>query len=172
MTLDAFLGHFTAVRRVGKRWTAQCPAHDDRSRNTLHIGLGDGGQKRLVICRAGCDLNSILGPVRLKAADLFDDLPAGMTVRRARDPWSIEAVLREALRRARDHQKVAMALYPHADASKQGHRYVMRLRLRITSLGPESDEAWTLASAAAEVEREAFRREAEQDEAAHELRRA
>lgn len=169
MTLDAFLDHFQGLRRVGARWTAACPAHDDRSRNTLNLGIGADG-RRLVICRAGCVMNDILGAAKLKAADLFDDRLLGSVSQpiRRRDPWSLESVLRETLRRAKERAPFYNVIYPLGDAIRIGHAAVRRLR----AAAVDTDAGWDRLGHAAALEREVRWLEAEQDRLIVEARRA
>src|SRR5688572_21036609 len=101
MDLQPFLSRFQAVRKIGKNWSAQCPAHDDRSRNTLHIALGADG-RRLLICRSGCKINDVLGAAKLRAADLFEDgstPPRGSSPRRRIKAESLEAALLDVRRK-------------------------------------------------------------------------
>ena len=55
------------------RWKARCPAHNDRS-PSLSIRAGDDGRV-LVLCRAGCALDSILSALKLARRDLFAGPP-------------------------------------------------------------------------------------------------
>ncbi len=72
MNVEGFLGHFDAVKTAGDgKWTARCPAHDDRT-PSLSIGLGED-DRILLICRAGCDHEAIVGALGLTVADLFAD---------------------------------------------------------------------------------------------------
>lgn len=61
-------------RPVGRgKWMARSPAHNDRS-PSLSIREGDDGRV-LVLCRAGCALDSILAAQRLGKRDLFAGPP-------------------------------------------------------------------------------------------------
>ena len=63
------LDRLRGVRKIGeKKWTAQCPAHDDRS-PSLSIRECDNG-KILVYCHAGCDYKAILAAVCLESGGL------------------------------------------------------------------------------------------------------
>jgi hypothetical protein len=57
------------VRRSGKGWTAQCPAHEDKE-NSLSVHHRDG--KWLLKCHAGCTWEEIIAAVGLVPGDLFD----------------------------------------------------------------------------------------------------
>lgn len=68
--VEALLQHLEGARNVGPgRWTAKCPAHEDK-RPSLSIAEGADGRV-LVHCFGGCDLHSILRAVGLEAKDLF-----------------------------------------------------------------------------------------------------
>jgi len=53
---------------IGK-WSARCPAHDDRHAS-LSVSGGDDG-RALVHCHAGCTRDTILGALSMRASDLF-----------------------------------------------------------------------------------------------------
>ncbi len=57
------------ARHTGDRWSAKCPAHEDR-RASLSIGEGDDG-RALVHCHAGCEPAAICTAVGLRLADLM-----------------------------------------------------------------------------------------------------
>lgn len=67
--LERLLPRLANVRRSGKGWSAQCPGHED-GRNSLSVGQGPDGRV-LLNCFAGCQLDAILGPLGMRAADLF-----------------------------------------------------------------------------------------------------
>lgn len=61
-------------RQVGRdKWTARCPAHDDRS-PSLSISAGRNGRV-LVYCFGGCTTDAILSALRLGRRDLFQGPP-------------------------------------------------------------------------------------------------
>lgn len=62
------------VQSAGRdRYTAQCPAHDDRD-PSLSIGRGSRGEpKAVVFCHAGCGVADILDAVGLEPRALFAD---------------------------------------------------------------------------------------------------
>jgi hypothetical protein len=51
------------------RYTARCPAHDDRG-PSLSVSEGDDG-RCLVHCFAGCDVHQVVSAVGLELSDLF-----------------------------------------------------------------------------------------------------
>jgi hypothetical protein len=73
VTPDAFADLVQAKRTGAGRWKARCPAHNDRS-PSLSIREGDDGRV-LVLCRAGCTLDSILAALKLRRRDLFAGPP-------------------------------------------------------------------------------------------------
>jgi len=73
MTTAAFAALVQAQRTGAGRWKARCPAHNDRS-PSLSIRAGDDGRV-LVLCRAGCALDSILSALKLAKRDLFAGPP-------------------------------------------------------------------------------------------------
>ncbi len=64
------LEQLEGVRELNGFYRAFCPAHDDRNTPNLDIKEGDEGQA-LVICRAGCKTEEIVGALDLKMSDLF-----------------------------------------------------------------------------------------------------
>jgi hypothetical protein len=70
MTVDDFLSRLSSVGQRGSRWSACCPAHDDRS-PSLSISEGDKGL--LLRCWAGCSVEEICTTLGLTVSDLFFD---------------------------------------------------------------------------------------------------
>jgi putative DNA primase/helicase len=68
-SIESILGSLNHVKRSGKRWTALCPAHDDR-RNSLSISEGDD-QRILLHCHAGCPIEAIVQALGIGMRDLF-----------------------------------------------------------------------------------------------------
>jgi hypothetical protein len=95
MTADAFADLMQSQRIGAGRWKARCPAHSDRS-PSLSIREGDDGRV-LVLCRAGCSLDSILAALKLVKRDLFAGPP----------PTPAQTAAIQAAREA--HQQVARA---------------------------------------------------------------
>ncbi len=73
MTAAAFADLVQAQPTGAGRWKARCPAHNDRS-PSLSIREGYDGRV-LVLCRAGCALDTILAALRLGKRDLFAGPP-------------------------------------------------------------------------------------------------
>jgi hypothetical protein len=63
------LACLTSVRRIGKGWTAKCPAHEDRQ-NSLSVHHRDG--KWFLKCHAGCTWEAIIAAAGITPGDLFD----------------------------------------------------------------------------------------------------
>ncbi|CAN5158876.1 hypothetical protein BH24PSE2_BH24PSE2_17520 [soil metagenome] len=72
MTAAALLDRLERVRTTGPgRWIAACPAHEDRS-PSLSIREVDG-EKILLHCFAGCDVEAVLHALGLRMSDLFPE---------------------------------------------------------------------------------------------------
>ena len=67
--VDQLLARLDNVKGKDGKWTAKCPAHDDRS-PSLGIGVGDDGRV-LIICRSGCGAVAVMVAVGLTASDMF-----------------------------------------------------------------------------------------------------
>ena len=70
MGADRLLSSLQKVRASGPdRWSACCPAHDDRS-PSLSVKLADDGRV-LVHCFAGCTAREVVEAVGMRMGDLF-----------------------------------------------------------------------------------------------------
>lgn len=70
-TLDEFLHLLDNVRKSGdNRYSARCPAHDDRQ-NSLSVAMGNKGI--LVRCFAGCDFTDVARAVGMAPTDFFEE---------------------------------------------------------------------------------------------------
>lgn len=67
---DNLLSHFKIKKTNGKQIQAFCPAHQD-SNASLSITLD--GNKALIHCFAGCDIDDVLKSAKLTTGDLFLD---------------------------------------------------------------------------------------------------
>lgn len=67
-TADELLDRFDRVRRSGERWTARCPAHEDR-KPSLSISSGDKGW--LIKCWAHCEFRDIVTTAGLEPQRMF-----------------------------------------------------------------------------------------------------
>jgi hypothetical protein len=71
MTLDALLTRLVGVRPRGPgRWSAKCPAHDDRSPS---LSVREGERGVLLKCFSGCSLDEICRAVQIEPRELFYD---------------------------------------------------------------------------------------------------
>ena len=57
------------IEGQGRQLRAQCPHHEDSNPS---LGVTDGMDKVLLVCRAGCDSADVLADLGLSWADLFD----------------------------------------------------------------------------------------------------
>jgi hypothetical protein len=95
--IDKVLPTLTGVRRTGPgRWSAICPAHDDR-RPSLSIRETDDC-RLLLYCWAGCGVHEIVGALGLRVEDLYPDRERQPGAGRppVRRPWSASDLLRLA----------------------------------------------------------------------------
>jgi hypothetical protein len=77
--VERLLAKLPDAKRVGRGWSARCPAHDD-SRASLSIGEGNAG-RAIVKCHAGCKFDEICASVGLRGADLMPAAEASRTTR-------------------------------------------------------------------------------------------
>lgn len=71
MPILELLDRLQQVRPAGNdRWTALCPAHEDRSPS---LSIRDTGDKILIHCHAGCPTDDVLAAVGLSFRDLYAD---------------------------------------------------------------------------------------------------
>lgn len=69
MDAGRLLERLDAVRPRGPgRWTARCPAHDDRSPS---LAVAEGERGILIRCWAGCRVQDITAAIGLTVRDLF-----------------------------------------------------------------------------------------------------
>lgn len=81
MTTADVLSRLAGVRpRSHGRWTAQCPAHPDKSPS---LSVSEGERGVLVKCWAGCSIDEICSALGLNVHDLFFDDGFPQTKRRA-----------------------------------------------------------------------------------------
>ncbi|MDR2166072.1 MAG: hypothetical protein LBO79_10760 [Zoogloeaceae bacterium] len=74
--IEKLLSRLDKVKRAGQdRWTARCPAHDDKGPSLAIRELDDG--RVLLHCFAGCDAHEVLSAVGLEMSDLFPDRALG-----------------------------------------------------------------------------------------------
>ena len=92
MTADAILTRLNGVRRTSeRRWTARCPAHDDK-RPSLSIRELDD-YRVLLHCHAGCDVQNVLQAVGLDFNALYPPRTDKPLLRPVRKPWRASDVV-------------------------------------------------------------------------------
>lgn len=75
MTAELLLSRLEGVRPCGQgKWTARCPAHEDRTPSLSVRETSDG--RVLVHCFAGCGAAAVVAAVGLDLKDLFPPHPA------------------------------------------------------------------------------------------------
>ena len=93
MSAAALLDRLEGVKRIGAdRWIAKCPSHEDR-RPSLGVRELDDG-RTLLVCRAGCDTESVLAAVGLNFDALFPERAVDHRVPRERRPFDAGTTLR------------------------------------------------------------------------------
>lgn len=74
MSVETLLGRLTSVKQRGaSRWSACCPAHDDKSPSLTISELPDG--RVLIYCFALCGAAAVLDAVGLEFSALYPDEP-------------------------------------------------------------------------------------------------
>src|SRR5262245_10720294 len=68
--VERVFGRLNNVQPTSNGWTAECKGHDDRSRNSLSLSLGDDG-RILLHCFAGCPPERVVRALGLRMRDLF-----------------------------------------------------------------------------------------------------
>lgn len=105
--IELVISRLSGVRKTGYgRWTACCPAHDDRSPSLLVTERDDGSIG--VHCFSGCDVSAVLGAIGLTLGDLFpprDNYRDKFSTKPQRAPFNAMDVLRALL-----HEALVVAL--------------------------------------------------------------
>jgi len=94
MSADALLSKLDKVKKSqgSLRWSARCPAHDDKGPSLSVRETEDG--RILVHCFAGCSVHEIVQSVGLELSDLFPPRLAGDHARPERRPFPATDALR------------------------------------------------------------------------------
>lgn len=66
----AILDRLRGVQRAGKGWLCYCPAHDDKAKRSLSVGIGADGRTLLKCHARGCTVEQITAAVSMNVADL------------------------------------------------------------------------------------------------------
>lgn len=96
--IDRLLERLERVRQTGPgRWSAACPAHEDRSPSLSVRELEDG--RILVHCFTGCPTFDVLAAVGLSFGDLYPEKPTAANPERRPFPAAdvLRALYREIL---------------------------------------------------------------------------
>lgn len=93
MSAEVLLQKLAKVKRIGKdKWSACCPAHDDRGPSLAIKETADG--RILLHCFAGCGAAEIVDTLGLTFSDLFPAMHFdGQSVKPVRKPWNPGDVL-------------------------------------------------------------------------------
>lgn len=68
MNVDELLGRLERVKGSAGRWTARCPAHEDKSPS---LSIREDADRILLKCHAGCTTLEVVQALDLELADLF-----------------------------------------------------------------------------------------------------
>lgn len=90
--IEKILDRLQGVKRIGKRWVATCPAHEDKSPSLSLTEAQDG--RVLLHCFAGCSAFDVVSAVGLELSDLF--------------PESLPGYRSKALDEALEHEKAVL----------------------------------------------------------------
>jgi hypothetical protein len=102
---STLLARLNAVHQTGPdRWTARCPAHDDRNPS---LSVRDAGDRLLVHCFAGCSPEAVVGALGLRMADLFASPPPPGFVKPAPRPHA-PTIPRRDLEAALQHELLVL----------------------------------------------------------------
>lgn len=89
MQISQIMEKLEGVRGQGSRFTARCPAHQDRH-NSLSVTQGENG-RILLKCHAGCSTPAVLAAMGLQMKDLFEEpiLDSGKKAKVQKMPHSV-----------------------------------------------------------------------------------
>ena len=91
MRLSEVLDRLTKVRGKNGRYTASCPAHEDKSPSLALRELDDG--RILMHCFGGCSTGAVLGAIGMDFTDLFPE-KLDSAAAPVRNPFSAADLLR------------------------------------------------------------------------------
>jgi len=69
MSVEKLLSNLNKIKGGRDRWTASCPAHEDRSPSLAIRELEDG--RILLKCFGGCSVQEIVGSIGMDIGELF-----------------------------------------------------------------------------------------------------
>jgi 5S rRNA maturation endonuclease (ribonuclease M5) len=88
---DDLLERLDKVRKTPKGWQACCPAHEDRNPS---LSITEAGDKILLKCFAGCEVDAICAALGVATGELFADAPKGVRKGGARPSRAAQSVKR------------------------------------------------------------------------------
>ncbi len=113
--LESILARLENAKGAGGKWTARCPAHDDRG-PSLSISTGEDGRV-LLKCFAGCAVKDIVASIGMTMAHLFAPKPNGKASRNGKPSGPKTYPKWHAAMRALDfHLGTRTAMWPYHDA--------------------------------------------------------
>lgn len=66
--IDIILSRLSHVKKVGRKWQARCPAHQDKSPS---LTISEGNKGIVMFCHAGCSITDVCAAIGLHPKDLF-----------------------------------------------------------------------------------------------------
>jgi len=115
------------VRGGHGRYTARCPAHDDR---TPSLAITDLPDRVLIKCRANCKQEAVVQALGLTMNDLFDDKTGSLSTPPARPqasrPEKVFPTLEAAIEAAERRKGAASGRYIYRDGNGQEFAAVVR----------------------------------------------
>lgn len=92
MSPEDVVARLDKVRQTGSsRWTACCPAHDDKN-PSLTISQGEDGRV-LIHCFSGCGIDAIAAALNLDVSDFMPERLPGQRYKPIRKPFPAADVL-------------------------------------------------------------------------------
>ena len=137
MTAEALLSRLDGVRKHGPgRWSARCPAHDDKSPSLSIRETPEG--KVLLHCHAECAVADVVAAVGLDLSDLFPPTTSGSPPLKRRALLSDSQAL-DLLRKEADFAAVAICNVGHGvELSPDDRARCLLAAGRIASLHTEA----------------------------------
>lgn len=92
MSADNLLQRLEKVKKTGTdKWSARCPAHDDKGPSLAIRELDDG--RVLLHCFAGCGAAEVLDALGMEFSELYPPKITGDHLPKPRKPWNASDVL-------------------------------------------------------------------------------
>ena len=92
MSADNLLQRLEKVKKTGTdKWSARCPAHDDKGPSLAIRELDDG--RVLLHCFAGCGAAEVLDALGMEFSELYPPKITGDYLPKPRKPWNASDVL-------------------------------------------------------------------------------